>query len=227
MNETIRAPNHHGRLYIFLYLCGIVLINLLPLPCFGIEIASSGRVFSVTSTNEPLHEVLAKISRATGYHIEITKSWENKPITTNLKNSTLEESIKKIINLMGNPNHAIVKNDRLTRVEIIIFDASSSYSSVGTNRLAEHRQKHTKEVRSRGTALERQSESARVDAGGETDFSGMVVAPPEVERETGSPGRKLEEAPPGFATQQDILERESMEVNKKEEPPEIEIVPQE
>ena len=164
MIETMKAPFNHGRVYIVLYLCGLVLINILPFTCLVLDTAYAEPVFSAQSTNEPLYKVLAKISRATGYKIAITKSWENQSITVNIKNSTLEEGIKKIINLIGNPNYAMVTDDRLKKVEIRIFDTSSGDSSVGANRPVEHRQ--------------RQNEGAGIDAGAKPNFIYKEVMPP-------------------------------------------------
>ena len=127
--KIIRELFSQGRLYYFSCLFGIVLMSILLLPCPGLGIGSSEPVFSVTSNNEPLYKVLSKISGATGYQITITKSWENKPITADIQNSTLEEGIRKIIRSLGEPSNAIVRNDRVKKIEIRIFDTSSGYSS--------------------------------------------------------------------------------------------------
>jgi len=127
--NVIRERFNHGRFNSFLCLCGIVLISILMLPCFGMGIGYSEPVFSVTSTNEPIHQVLEKISKATGYQITITKGWEQKSITADINNLTLEEGMKKIIRSMGEPSNAIVRNDREKKIEIRIFDGSSGYSS--------------------------------------------------------------------------------------------------
>jgi hypothetical protein len=140
MKETIKAIFNYGRVYILLYLCGISLINILAFTSFGIETAYAGPVFSVKSDNEPLYKVLAKISRTTGYKIAIPKNLENKSITINLKNSTIEESIERIINLIGDPNYALVIDDSVKKVELRIFNALSDNSSTNTNNPAENRQ---------------------------------------------------------------------------------------
>jgi hypothetical protein len=166
MKETIKAIFNYGRVYILLYLCGIGLINILPITSFGIETAYAGPIFSVKSDNEPLYKVLAKISRTTGYKIAIPNNLENKSITINLKNSTIEESIERIINLIGDPNYALVIDDSVKKIEIIIFDASSDNSSISTNNPAEHRQ------------IQKEHTGRDTDAGVKHDFNINEMTPP-------------------------------------------------
>ena len=127
--KVIRPPFNHCRLYVFLYLFGMVLINILLPPCFGMATGYPDPVFSITSTNEPLYNVLAKISKVTGYRIEITKGWGNKSSTVDLKNVTLENGIKAVIRSIGEPSHALIVDNRMRKVEIRIFDASPGSSS--------------------------------------------------------------------------------------------------
>lgn len=122
----IRTLFNHCRSYIFLYLCPIVLLNILPLPYLGIGTGYTAARFSITSNNEPLYKTLVKVSKITGYQIEITKGWKDKPLTADLKKVTLEESMKSIIRAMGRPNHAMIVDERRKKVEIRIFDASST-----------------------------------------------------------------------------------------------------
>jgi len=125
IKETIGTLFYSGRsLYIFL--CGAILINILPLPYLGICTGYSEPHFSITSNNEPLYNALAKISKSTGYKIEITEGWKNKQLTANLKKFTLGEGIREIMRILGEPSCAIVINDSIKKVEIRIFDASST-----------------------------------------------------------------------------------------------------
>jgi hypothetical protein len=194
--ETIRELFNNGRrLYIILYLCGVVLMNILALPYFGIGTGYSAPVFSITSTNEPLYEILAKISKTTGYQIEITKGWENKSLTANLDNFTLEEGIKEIIRLIGRPNYAMTMNDSMKKVEIKIFDASTGYPSVASNSLAEFQQRKTKEVLNPGTPSTGQNKGTGVATGTKTDILDKELLPPGVEMGKAIAERKPEEHP--------------------------------
>jgi hypothetical protein len=179
VKETIRVQFDRGRSYILLCLCGAVLINILPFPYFGLETGYTEPVFSVTSTNEPLYKVLGKISEATGYQIEITKSWENTSITADIKNSTLEQGIKKVVSLLGNPNYAIVKNDSVKKVEIKIFDAFPGHSSTVTDSSAKHRQGKNGGVLDPDAALRRQNEVIGVAAGAKAHL--ILEMPPPLE----------------------------------------------
>jgi hypothetical protein len=219
MKETIRASFSHSRwLCILLCLCGIALINILPLPCFGVGVGYSEPVFSITSTNEPLYRLLERISKITSYQIEITKNWENKLISANIENATLEEAIKKVIKLIGSPSHAIVKNDSPKKVEIIISGVPSGYSSAGTKSLVEPQQRQTQEAPNLGASTKRKNDSTVPDFIVKTDPIDRKVPPPEI----ASP----EVAPPGMVQQLPKAARLNVpppEVEK--EPWEIEIIP--
>lgn len=125
IKETIRELfNKRKMLQIFFFLCGMVLINILPFPCSVVAKGYSEPVFSITSDNEPLNEALGKIAQSTRYKIEITKGLEDKPLTVNLKKIALEKGLREIMRIIGEPNYAIVVNDRLKKVEIRIFNDS-------------------------------------------------------------------------------------------------------
>lgn len=124
IKEAIRILFVNNR-NLFIFLCGVFLINILPLPFFGIRTGSAEPVFSITSDNEPLYEVLAKISKSTGYKIEITKGWQDKSLTASLKKMTLEKGIREIMRIIGETSYAVVLNDSMKKVEIRIFDVSS------------------------------------------------------------------------------------------------------
>jgi hypothetical protein len=109
---------------IYIFLCCMALINVMPLPFFGIGTGYAEPVFSITSDNEHLYEVMAKIYKSTGYKIEITKGWEDKTLTANLKKITLEKGLREIMRLVGESNYALVVNDSMKKVEIRIFDTS-------------------------------------------------------------------------------------------------------
>jgi hypothetical protein len=110
----------------------VLLINILPLPIFGIGTGYAEPVFSIISDNEPLNEILAKISKSIGYKIEITKSWEDKTLSVNLKKITIEKGLREIMRIAGEPNYALVVDDSMKKVEIRIFDNSLSGQKKGS-----------------------------------------------------------------------------------------------
>ena len=181
--------NNGRRLYIFL--CVIVLLNILPLPYFGIETGYSEPHFSITSNNEPLYIALAKISKSTGYKIEITKGWKDRSLTANLKKFALGEGIREIIRRIGEPSCAIVINDSMRKVEIKIFDASS----------------------------QGQKEIKGVDVITKADFHDEKNLPPEVEVEKDIAERQRMEMEMEMEMHKDIVERERMERERRHEAP--------
>ena len=188
IKEATGALFNNGRsLYIFL--CGIVLLNISPLPYFGMGIGYSEPYFSITSNNEPLYNALAKISKSTGYKIEITKGWKDRSLTANLKKFALGEGIREIIRIIGEPSCAIVINDSMRKVEIRIFDASS----------------------------QGQKEIKGVDVITKADFHDENNLPPEVEMEKDIVERNRMEME--MQMHKDIVERERMERERRHEAP--------
>lgn len=124
IKEIIESLFNNNRI-LYVFLCGVFLINILPIPFFGVGTGYTEPIFSITSDNEPLNEVLAEISKSTGYKIEITKGWEDKPLSVNLKKITLEKGLTEIMRIAGEPNYALIINDSMKKVEIRIFDGSS------------------------------------------------------------------------------------------------------
>ena len=143
MKDTMATIFNHGRSVILLLIYCIVIMNILPVPCFGIETGLSENVISITLANEPLNEVLLKISKATGYQIEITKDWENRILTVNLDKLTLEEGIKKIIRVLGNPNYTLVTDDSIKKVKIEIFETSFDQDPDTTSIIRRNRERRT------------------------------------------------------------------------------------
>jgi hypothetical protein len=214
IKEIKRALLNRGSMHIVFCLCGIVLINLLALPCFGLGTVYSEPVFSLTSSNEPLSKALDKISKATGYKIAITNGWGNKSLTADLQDLTLDEGLERIIKAIGNPNHAIQRNDRTKKVEIKILDTvkgSSSSASTLTKSYAQLQQKQTEAVlNSMDSTPQEQSDTTTADANSKVDPLDLEVIPPEVKGGKG-------------VTEREITTIKKVE--KEEEPSASEIIP--
>lgn len=118
--------------YFLFVSCVAAMINIIIMTCFAISAAYAGPVFSVTSDNELLSDVLAKVSKSAGYKIEITKGYKNKSLSVSLKKVAIEKGLREIMRVVEEPNYALVVNDRVKKVEIIIFDTALSGQKGGS-----------------------------------------------------------------------------------------------
>ena len=71
-----------------------------------------------------MKKVLDKITRATGYKIKITDGWENKLVTVDIQGMTLDDSLRKILRALGNPNNSTVDYSDKKVINIIIFNTA-------------------------------------------------------------------------------------------------------
>jgi type II secretory pathway component GspD/PulD (secretin) len=126
--SMIKSIAGFSRKYLILSLCGIIFITLIAAPCFGVQTGHSEPVFSLVVKNQSLNKVLNTISKSSGYTITVSSEWENRQVTAHLEGVTLEQGLKKIIRLMGNPNHVIISNEKEKRIDIKIYDTEPDYS---------------------------------------------------------------------------------------------------
>jgi len=114
-----------GRLFSYLlvfFLLGLgVMIStvLTPNPCLGSESGEEPTVFSLDVKDEPLIEVLNKISKLTGYEIAVTGKWTYLPVTLSIKNAPLHEALNRVLSKF---NHTIVIDDLQKKVVVSIYD---------------------------------------------------------------------------------------------------------
>jgi hypothetical protein len=100
-------------------------------PSFAVVNSEKEPVVTITTKNEPLKKVLEKISKATGYKIEVTEGWENRLISADFINAPLDTSLKKIIKALGGPSNSIVTYEKSRNIKIIIFESSvRSYPNI-------------------------------------------------------------------------------------------------
>ncbi len=102
-------------------------------PSFAAVNSSKEPVVTVTAKNEPLKMVLNKISKATGYNIEITEGWKSKPITVDIQGMTLDDSLKKIIWGLVKPDTPIERLNDKKKIIIQIYQTSNEILSVKIN----------------------------------------------------------------------------------------------
>jgi hypothetical protein len=102
-------------------------------PCFAAVNSTKEPVVTIAAKSEPLKMVLKKISNATGYKIEVTEGWENRPVTVDIHGLTLDDSLNKIIRALGNPNNAKINYDNKKVIRINFFDTSKEVSLAQNN----------------------------------------------------------------------------------------------
>jgi len=172
--------------YFLFVSCVAAMINIIILTCFAISAAYAGPVFSVTSDNELLSDVFAKVSKSAGYKIEITKGYKNKSLSVSLKKVAIEKGLREIMRVVEEPNYALVVNDRVKKVEIIIFDTALSGQKGGSGTYVGTKANfHKRGESAYGRALvdvsskraEHQEEASKVDIAPPV----VDIAPPEIE----------------------------------------------
>lgn len=103
----------------------VLIIN----PSFAAVNSAKEPVVTITAKNEPLKMVLNKISKTTGYKIEVTNGWENKFISVDVTGMSLDKSLKRIIKALGNPSNSIVTYENSKTIKIIFLESSTKSSS--------------------------------------------------------------------------------------------------
>ncbi len=77
---------------------------------------------SLNVKNEPLGDVLDKITEATGYEFSISESWADLPVTASFKDLPLHKGLKRIL---ANTNNAIIYGAK-GKIKIVIYDKAST-----------------------------------------------------------------------------------------------------
>jgi hypothetical protein len=62
-------------------------------------------LISLTVQNEPLGDVLADITRDTGYRFNLNRKWQDYPVSATIDNLTLEQGLKRLLRSL---NHTII-----------------------------------------------------------------------------------------------------------------------
>ena len=117
MNHYLSAfANHRISLIILLFLGTLSLF--LPVS----SSAADEELISLAVKDEPLGDVLYKVSMATGYDISLDNKWQNYRVTASLKKVPLNKGLKRILK---NLNSAIIYVSS-QKIKIIIFDKPTS-----------------------------------------------------------------------------------------------------
>lgn len=121
----------HTRQHIALsfFVLVLMLFSTLPIiPANGGENNSDDMVISLTANDEPLGEVLKKISLANGYEFILDNEWQNHPVTIDIEKVSLNQALKQILKDL---NHVIIyDSDQKIIIKIYGKAVSGSISSV-------------------------------------------------------------------------------------------------
>ncbi|MFO7554011.1 MAG: hypothetical protein R6W88_02290 [Desulfobacterales bacterium] len=112
---------HYTALMILLLLAMLSLIFPIPSSA-GNESKAGDELISLKVKDEPLGNVLNKISVATGYDISLDDKWRNYRVTASLEEVSLHEGLKRILR---NLNSAIIYVSS-KKIQIIIYDKTAS-----------------------------------------------------------------------------------------------------
>jgi hypothetical protein len=111
----------HIALITFFFLAMLSLI--LPISSAGGNESSAGdELISLTVKDEPLGDVMYKVSMATGYDISLDNKWENYRVTASLEEVSLHKGLNRILR---NLNSAIIYVSS-KKIKIIIYDKTAS-----------------------------------------------------------------------------------------------------
>jgi hypothetical protein len=98
-------------------------------PSFAAVNSANDPVVIIAAKNEPLKKVLDKISKSTGYKIEVTEGWGNRLVTTDFINASLDISLKKLLKALGGPSNSIITYENTKKIKINIFESSRRSSA--------------------------------------------------------------------------------------------------
>ena len=138
---TFRNVNINRHLKINEWLLLVAYVSLFfsvinpPKESFAANIDSKKALITIEAKQEPLRNVLKKISKASGYEIQFNTQFGNSPVSLNLDNVTLREAIARVLK---NYNHIAVWEEKKRKLVIFIFkDKGPQVSITGKNRIFE------------------------------------------------------------------------------------------
>ena len=89
--------------------------------------------FSIRADNEPLKEVLKKISEASGYEIRFNAQVADERVSIQLDNVTLNEALARVLQAY---NHLSLWNDANKVIKLVVFKKNSLPVTIsGVNRI--------------------------------------------------------------------------------------------
>jgi len=112
----------HRHIALIILLSSATLSLFLPISSSADNVNVGEELISLTVKNEPLGDVLYKVSMATGYDISIDDKWQNYRVTASLEDVSLHKGLKRILR---NLNSAIIYVSS-KKIKIIIYDKTDS-----------------------------------------------------------------------------------------------------
>lgn len=96
-----------------LTLCGAGSMSVLPTVA---QEAAAEPLISLSVKDEPLAEALETITRDTGYQFNISRNWENYPVSATIRHLPLEQGLKRLLRSL---NHTIVwESDKVVTIMV-------------------------------------------------------------------------------------------------------------
>ena len=215
--------HHHIALIIFLFLTTFSLF--LPISSWAAnETVAGDELISLTVKDEPLGEVLYKVSMATGYDISLDNKWQNYRVTASLEEVSLHKGLKRILRNLNSPIIYVSSK----KIKIIIYDKTASEEAsydpsaekpLGRTPVFQRRSNRTSEHRPpTSQAIEKEGSSGT----NEGSFDNPVVSGQESETSTlageGEEKTKPEslEAEPNEGANKDFEEKSSKESSEQD-----------
>ncbi|MEJ2655782.1 MAG: hypothetical protein P8012_01110 [Desulfobacterales bacterium] len=147
--EVIRKPyfsvftDQPTASYFYLFLA--ILLFMLPISSSAGNNTNIGNeLISLTAKDEPLGDVLKKVSAATGYEIILDNNWQSYPVSISLDKVSLQKGLKRILKDLNN----VIVYVSSKKINIIIYDKispqkesspSSTDASFGRNPVSRQR----------------------------------------------------------------------------------------
>jgi len=118
---------YHIALTIILFLATLSLF-LSMLSSAANETNAGDELISLTVKDEPLGDVLYKVSMATGYDISLDNKWRNYRVTASLEEIPLHKGLKRILRNLN----SIIIYVSSKKIKIIIYDKTASEEASDT-----------------------------------------------------------------------------------------------
>ena len=84
---------------------------------------------SISVVDEPLNQILGRISKASGYEIVFDEKWGDVPVSLSFKNQPLDKALNRVL---ANWNHAVVWNEEEMKISIFISGKTGSGRSTSS-----------------------------------------------------------------------------------------------
>jgi len=125
-----------SRWMIALIVAGILSICVMSQPCEADYKSIRSTLFSLNLKEEPLGEVLKKISNDTGFKITIDPVWTGVPISASFNSLPIDQGLRRILSKL---NHSLIFNEAEHRIFIDIksFHDGEGFHGGGLTRAAD------------------------------------------------------------------------------------------